>query len=207
MLRVSPRTLALGVCAAAVFAPLHAQQVVLTPHIGYYSPTENLYESKPGLASGSESYKLDPGTAVGGSLGVWFSSRVGVNLSGAHVATNLRRQRSSGDQLTEAAITQASAQAVFLLGSPGATVLPFLNGGFGLVSRGGGAFEASAETSNIAGIFGAGASLRFGMVALTVGAEVADYSATYDLAGGPPRRFAQRDVQLRIGLGTVFGGK
>lgn len=207
MVRVSLRALALGACATLLSAPLCAQRIVITPHVGYYSPTENLYESKPGQTSGAESYKLDPATALGGSLGVWFNSRVGVNFSGAHMATNLRRQRGSGDQLTEAAITQASAQAVFLLGSPEATILPFLNGGFGLVSRGGGAFENSAETSNLAGIFGAGASIRIGMVALTVGAEVADYSATYDLAGGPPRRFAQRDVQLRLGLGTVFGGK
>lgn len=207
MVRVFVRALALGACVTLWSASLSAQRIVVTPHIGYYSPTENLYESKPGLTSGAEWYKLDSGTALGGSFGLWFTSRVGVNFSGAHVATNLRRHRSSGDQLTEAAITQASAQAVFLLGAPDATVLPFLNGGFGLVSRGGGAFEASTETSNLAGIFGVGTSIRLGMVALTVGAEVADYSATYDLAGGPPRRFAQRDVQFRLGLGTVFGGK
>ena len=184
-----------------------AQRVSVTPLIGVYAPTENLYESKPGQTSGSETYKLDSGTSYGGSIGVWLSPRVSVAVSGAVVPTSLRRARSGGSELTEATLTQGSMQAVFLLASETATIVPYINGGFGLVSRGGDAFSASAETSSLTGIFGAGTAVRLGMLSLSVGAEVIDYSATYDLTGGPARQFTQRDVQLRIGLGTIFGGR
>lgn len=184
-----------------------AQRVSVTPLVGLYAPTENLYESKPGQSSGAEVYKIDSGTAYGGAVGIWFSPRVGVSVTGAVVPTFLRRARTSGDQLTEARLTQGSMQAVFLLAPEDATVVPYLNGGFGIVARGGSAFEASDETRSLTGNFGAGTAVRLGVVALTVGAEVIDYSATYDLTGGPARRFAQRDVQLRVGLGTGFGGR
>ena len=184
-----------------------AQRVSVTPLIGVYAPTENLYESKPGQTSGTETYKLDSGTSYGGSVGVWLSPRVSVAVSGAVVPTSLRRARSGGSELTEATLTQGSMQAVFLLASETATIVPYINGGFGLVSRGGDAFSASAETSSLAGVFGAGTAVRLGMLSLSVGAEVIDYSATYDLTGGPARQFTQRDVQLRVGLGTIFGGR
>lgn len=207
MVRLIARgALALGTLLALPAAAL-AQRVSITPLIGVYAPTENLYESKPGQSSGTETYKLESGTSYGGSIGVWLSPRVSVALSGAVVPTSLRRARSNGTLLTEATLTQGSMQAVFLLASETATIVPYINGGFGLVTRGGDAFSASEETSNITGIFGIGTALRVGMLALSLGAEVIDYSATYDLTGGPARQFAQRDVQLRVGLGTIFGGR
>ncbi|HUG27469.1 MAG TPA: hypothetical protein VMK53_04165 [Gemmatimonadales bacterium] len=184
-----------------------AQRVSVTPLIGVYAPTENLYESKPGQSSGTETYKLDSGTSYGGAVGLWISPRVGFTLSGTVVPTSLRRARRSGAELTEAKLTQASMQAVFLLASETAIFVPYINGGFGMVSRGGDAFSASAETSSLTGIFGAGTAVRLGMLSLSVGAEVIDYSATYDLTGGPARQFTQRDVQFRVGLGTIFGGR
>lgn len=195
--------------AAVVFLPpaAAAQRVSVTPLIGVYSPTENLYESKPGQASGAERYKLDAGTSYGGTVGVWFGSKVGLSLSGVVVPTALRRVRGGGDELTEARLTQGSMQAVFLLADRSATFVPFLNGGFGMVTRGGAAFDASEETRSLSGIFGVGAAVRLGILALTMGAEVVDYTATYDLAGGPARQFPQRDVQLRVGLGSSFGGR
>lgn len=184
-----------------------AQRVSVTPLIGVYSPTENLYESKPGQFSGTETYKLDSGTSYGGAVGVWLSPRVSLTVSGAVVPTALRRARNNQAELTDATLTQGSMQAVFLLASETATVVPYINGGFGLVSRGGAAFTASAETSSLTGIFGAGTAVRLGVLSLSVGAEVIDYSATYDLTGGPARQFTQRDVQFRVGLGTSFGGR
>ncbi|MFN2316130.1 MAG: hypothetical protein ABR551_00785 [Gemmatimonadales bacterium] len=191
----------------ALPAASHAQRVSVTPLIGVYAPTENLYESKPGQSSGTETYKLDSGTSYGGSVGLWLSPRVSIAVSGAVVPTSLRRVRSGAAELTEATLTQGSMQAVFLLASEAATIVPFINGGFGLVTRGGDAFGASAETRSLTGIFGAGTAVRLGMLSLSIGAEVIDYSATYDLTGGPARQFTQRDVQLRVGLGTIIGGR
>lgn len=188
-------------------AALQAQRVSVTPLVGVYAPTENLYEAKPGQVSGAQIYKLDAGTAYGGAIGLWFGPKVGVSVSGMVVPTHLRQNAGSGSVLTEARLTQGSMQAVFLLASADATVVPYLNGGLGVVARGGEAFESSEETHSLSGIFGAGTAVRLGVVALTVGAEVIDYSASYDRAGGPARRFAQRDVQLRVGLGTSFGGR
>lgn len=206
MVRLAVRGGIALVALIALPAAAFAQRISVTPLIGVYAPTENLYESKPGQSSGTETYKLDSGTSYGGSVGVWLSPRISVAVSGSVVPTALRRARSSGAELTEAKVTQGSMQAVFLLASETATIVPYINGGFGLVSRGGDAFSASAETSSLTGIFGAGTAVRLGMLSLSVGAEVIDYSATYDLTGGPARQFTQRDVQLRVGLGTIFGG-
>lgn len=204
---MSRRTVGVLCATLALVPAAAAQRVSVTPIIGVYAPTENLYESKPGHSGGAEIYKLSTGTSYGGAVGLWFGSRVGVRVSGAVVPTSLRQEGAGDVQRTDAQLTHGSLQAVFLLASETATVIPFLNGGFGVVNRSGEAFVASSTTSSISGVFGAGTALRMGRVAVTVGAEVLDYNATYDLAGGPARQFSQRDVQLRVGLGTVFGGR
>ena len=52
---------------------------------------------------------------------------------------------------------------------------------------------------------GAGVKLRLSAFAFSVGAEVLDYSASYLVAGRPPRDFIQRDILLRVGAGLAVG--
>jgi hypothetical protein len=94
---------------------------------------------------------------------------------------------------------------VFLL--PRRSILSvFLNGGVGVLSRGGVAFTDAAETTSMSGVLGGGATLRLGGIALSAGAEVFNYTAEYASGGAVTSERSQRDVQIRLGFGIPFGG-
>ncbi|HEV8598196.1 MAG TPA: hypothetical protein VGQ69_02440 [Gemmatimonadales bacterium] len=60
-------------------APLAAHRLSLSPEIGFYVPTEKLTQ----LSSGSDSSELEAGFAFGARVGIWFSRRLGVQVSGS----------------------------------------------------------------------------------------------------------------------------
>jgi len=74
------------------------------------------------------------------------------------------------------------------------------------MSRGGVAFTDAAETTNLSGVVGAGATLRLGGIALSAGAELFSYTAEYDPDGLSTSALSQRDIQIRLGLGFPLGG-
>jgi hypothetical protein len=81
----------------------------------------------------------------------------------------------------------------------------FVNGGAGVVSRGGVAFTDNADRTDVTGVVGGGATLRLGGMSVTAAADVYSYTAEYTGTTAVSSELKQLDIQLRLGLG-LFGG-
>jgi hypothetical protein len=81
----------------------------------------------------------------------------------------------------------------------------YLNGGLGVVSRGGVAFTSQAKTSDLSGVFGAGASVSLGGLSVTAGADLFAYKAHYLGSQLSESQLTQRDFALHVGLGIPLG--
>jgi hypothetical protein len=182
--------------------PAAAQRFSLAPEIGVYIPTEKLIDASNGTVG-----ELEAGFSLGARIGLWVGDRIGLNVSGAYVPTTFAFSPSGGpaEQRDAKLFNGAGQLVVFLL--PRRSILSvFLTGGVGVVSRGGVAFTDAAETTNLSGVLGAGASVRLGMISLNAGSELFSYTAEYDAGGLVGDRLSQRDIQVRLGIGIPFGG-
>ena len=81
----------------------------------------------------------------------------------------------------------------------------FVNGGLGVVSRGGLAFTNAAKKTFMTGVVGAGAGLRLGGIGLSVGADLYTYNAAYIGSTQTTSALKQKDVHLKFGFGIPFG--
>jgi hypothetical protein len=191
------------VVAGLLYAiPAAAQRFSFAPEIGVYIPTEKLIDASNGTVG-----ELEAGFSLGARIGLWVGDRIGLNVSGAYVPTTFAFSSSGGpsEQQDAKLFNGAGQLVVFLL--PRRSILSvFLTGGVGVVSRGGVAFTDAAETTNLSGVLGAGASVQLGMISLNAGSELFSYAAEYDAGGLVGDRLSQRDIQVRLGFGIPFGG-
>jgi hypothetical protein len=185
---------------AVVPVRARAQEFTFTPQIGLYVPTENLAELTNGGA-----YRLDAGPSFGARFGLRFGSRIAVDVSGNYVPTTLSLPEGSTDSDKEAKLFTGAAQLVVFLLPNTSPVAVYLNGGLGLVGRSGEAFTNASDKSDLAGVFGAGAAIRLGGLALHLGADLYSYSATVTGVGFTSDSFKQLDFQIKLGLGIPFG--
>jgi opacity protein-like surface antigen len=192
------------VMVLAFAAPLSAaaQRLSISPEIGFYIPTENLVEIANGTAG-----ELEAGPSFGLRLLVGLGRRVSLSVGGAYVPTTFE-VRAGGGPVTQqdARLFTGAGQLVLYLIPPTSPLSVFLNGGVGVVSRGGVAFTDDAENSNVSGVLGAGATIRLGGLAVTAGADAYSYKATYEGATAVESELTQLDISLRLGLGVPFGG-
>lgn len=179
-----------------------AQRVSLSPEIGFYIPTENLVEIASGTAG-----ELEAGPSFGLRLLLGLGRRVSVSVGGAYVPTTFSVS-ASGGPVTEqdARLFTGAGQVVVYLLPPTSPLSLFLNGGVGVVSRGGVAFTDEAENSDVTGVFGAGATIRLGGLALTAGADAYSYKAKFEGSSAVESEISQLDINLKLGLGIPFGG-
>lgn len=192
------------VLLVALAAPPNAaaQRLSIAPEIGFYIPTENLVEISNGTAG-----KLEAGPSFGLRLLVGLGRRVSLSVGGSYVPTTFEF-RASGGPVTErdARLFTGAGQLVLYLIPPSSPLSVFLNGGAGVVSRGGVAFTDDAKDTDISGVFGAGATIRLGGLAVTAGADAFTYKAKYEGASAVESELTQLDINLRLGLGVPFGG-
>jgi len=181
---------------------LPAQQLTLTPQLGLHLPTRDL----EALALGGDTPRLRVGPALGASLGLWFGSRLGMNLTGSYVPTALEHDGTGTREAEDAELIIGSAQVVLFLLPPGAPVSAHVSGGMGLVGRGGVAFLNATDTSDLAGAFGAGVGLRVGGLSLQLGAELMSYTVRA-VPGLGTADSSQLDLQLKLGLGIPVGAR
>jgi hypothetical protein len=196
--------LALTVALATAFLPVQvaAQRFSLAPEIGFYIPTEKLVDAASGTVG-----ELEAGLSLGVRLGLRFGDRIGLSVGGAYVPTTFALDPAGGEpERRDARLFNGTGQVVVHLLPPRGMLSIFLNGGVGVISRGGVAFTNAAETTNVSGVAGAGASVRLGGIALNAGAEVFSYKARYEPGGLSSSELSQRDIQIRLGLGIPFGG-
>lgn len=197
-----PAGLALGAMLATIAAPAAAQQFSLSPQVGLYVPTDVMYD----VGTTGDVYKLRAGPSFGARVGLLFANRIGLDVSGNYVPTTFRLRNGTTQISSEPAklFTGAGQIVVFLI--PASSPLTvFVNGGVGVVSRGGVAFTSETAKSNVSGVFGGGAAIRLGPIGLHVGADLFAYNATYQGAQATAQELRQLDVQLHAGLGVPFG--
>jgi hypothetical protein len=203
MQRPGPYLAALVVLTGFAAPPdANAQRLSIAPEIGFYIPTENLVEIANGTAG-----ELEAGPSFGLRLGIGLGRRVALSIGGAYVPTTFEF-RPSGGPVTEqdARLFTGAGQLVVYLIPPASPLSVFLNGGVGVVSRGGVAFTDDAENTDVSGVFGGGASVRLGGLMVTAGADAYSYKAQYEGTTAVQSEVTQLDINLKLGLGFPFGG-
>jgi len=182
-----------------------AQKFSIAPQIGFYIPTDQLVQGIQGQPF--DAAELEAGPSFGARVGLWFSDRFGIDVSGNYVPTTFRLVNNESEIASQdAKLFNGAAQAVLFILPRSSPFSIYLNGGVGVVSRGGVAFTDAADKSDVAGVFGAGAAIRLGGLALTLGADLFAYTATVENGATSESSFKQKDVQLKLGLGIPFGG-
>src|SRR5205085_3892196 len=130
-------------------SPASAQHIFLAPTIGVYIPTTELIKA----ASGEE-FKQEVALAVGGRLGINFSSRLGLVTSVSYVPSNLRFTFNQNETKTDANLLFGSARASFQVIPWTSPVWLGLNAGASLVKRGGAAYADAPDKTDIGGVVG-----------------------------------------------------
>lgn len=181
--------------------PLHAQRISLSPEIGFYVPTEKLVDAANGTVG-----ELEAGPSFGLRLALALGNRIGVSVGAAYVPTTFAFTPGGGQpESRDARLFNGAGQLVFYLLPPSSPLSVFVNGGAGVVSRGGIAFTDEAGKTDVSGVFGGGAVIRLGGMSVTAGADLFTYTAEYAGTSAVTSELKQLDVQLRLGVG-LFGG-
>ncbi len=202
---MSRSPLVVAVLLAAAPAPALAQRLSLSPQIGFYIPTEDLYRLSG--SGGAGDFKLEAGPSFGARLGLWFGDRFGIETSGIYVPTTFTFSAATGSNplQQDARLFVGTGQAVLYLLPRSGMLSLFVSGGVGVVSRGGVAFTADASSSEVGGVVGVGAGIRLGGIMLTAGADLLGYQATYQGSQAVSQSVSQKDVSLKFGLGIPVG--
>jgi hypothetical protein len=172
-------------------------RLFLRPQIGFYIPTENLVE----VSQSGEVGKLEAGPSFGGAVGIRFGSHFGLEANGAYVPTTFKMGPEGSLEKQDAKLFLGSALARFDVVPPSSPLILFVNGGVGVVSHGGVAFTSQSKTNDVSGVFGAGAGIRLGGLALVVGADLFRYTAHYEGSQQTAGELKQLDFALKLGLG------
>ena len=189
----------LCILAAVVLArPAEAQRLSLSPTIGVYIPTSELVK-----AANGEAFKQEVGLAVGGRLGLTLSPRFGIETSVSYVPSDLRFTLDDSETTTDANLLLGTARATLHVIPITQPVWLSVNGGVSLIKRGGEAFEAAEDDTDVGGVVGATVGFRLGsMLSFYVAAE--DYIYGTNLAQGD-ESVTQNDVQVAVGFGFPVG--
>lgn len=187
--------------AVAAARPAAAQRVSISPTIGVYIPTSELVKA----ASGEE-FKQEVGLAVGGRLGITISPRFGIETSVSYVPSNLRFTFDQSETTTDANLLLGTARATVHVIPWTQPVWLSLNGGASLIRRGGEAYEAAEDRTDIGGVVGATVGFRLGnMLSFYVAAEDYIYGSNVEGTTLGDESRTQNDVQIAVGFGFPVG--
>lgn len=171
------------------------------PQIGFYIPTEKLQS----IATTGAVDSLEGGPSFGARIGATFGKHLGVSFSGNYVPTTYQIGSGSSLQKRDAKLFTGAGQLVVFILPITSPLTVFVNGGLGMISRGGVAFTNAAKSSYLTGILGAGAALRLGGIGLSVGADLYSYNADYLGTTQTTSKLKQKDIHLKFGFGVPFG--
>lgn len=197
-----PQLVLLALLALLVAPPVQAQtRLSFAPQVGFYIPTEKLQS----IATTGVVDSLEGGFAFGARIGATFGKHLGVSFSGNYVPTTYQIGSGSSLQKRDAKLFTGAGQLVVFILPITSPLTLFVNGGLGMISRGGVAFTNAAKSSYLTGLLGAGAGLRLGGIGLSVGADLYSYNAEYLGATQTTSKLKQKDIHLKFGLGVPFG--
>lgn len=186
--------------AVSVAGSAHAQRISLAPDIGVYIPTSELV-----AAASGDTFKQEIGLSLGGRVGLWFSNRLGVQVTGTYVPSDLRYSFTGGETTEDANLWFGSGRvsvAVIPVTSP---VYMVLSGGVSVVGRSGTAYDGVEDKSDVGGVAGATLGVNLGPISLFVNADDNVYKASFS-GGTAVESKTQHDVTLSFGLGVPLGG-
>lgn len=189
---------ALSLSAGSLFA----QGISLSPTIGLYVPTQQLITS----ATTGTIPKQEVSITVGGRLGIWLGSRVGLEGSADYSPSKLKFTAAGQSQQDANILSGSGKLTVYLLPQDG--VVSFrITGGAGMVRRSGAAYAGLADKTDIGGTGGAALGVRFGpILSVVIGAE--DYVYKPNFSGGLVTALGkmQHDIHLSLGIGIPLLG-
>lgn len=194
---------ALGALTALVAGtrPAVAQRVSLSPTVGVYIPTSELVK-----AANGEEFKQEVGLAVGGRLGLTISPRFGIETSVSYVPSNLRFTFGQAETTTDANLLLGTARATVHVIPWTQPVWLSLNGGVSMIKRGGEAYEAAEDDTDVGGVVGATVGFRLGsMLSFYVAAEDYIYGSRIEGTTLGDESRTQNDVQVAFGFGFPVG--
>jgi hypothetical protein len=182
--------------------PAQAQKFSLAPTLGWYIPTTELMKAIKG-----QSFEQEVGMMVGGRMEVVFSKRLGLQVTGSYVPSNLRFALDGTKQTTDASLFFGASKLSLFLLPPTSPISFQLNGGVALVKRGGAAYQDLKEKSSVGGSVGAQLGLRLGALPpLQFAVETYLYKQNLvGLINEMGEQTSQKDVQLSVGFGLPFG--
>jgi hypothetical protein len=192
-----------------------AQKVAITPTIGIYAPTSDLVNA---FIDGQEVVlKQKAGLALGGRIGVFFSPRFSVAITGTYVPSETQltidETGVNQDDPTKTDLWFGSARLSFWVLPPTSFFSLGLSGGLGLAGRGEttiidnlGQPITSPSTTDIGGVIGATAGINLGGIGLFIGVDDYIYNPTVFEEQGVKSK-TQNDLQVSFGLGIPLGGK
>jgi hypothetical protein len=148
--------IALGLTAGAA-APA-AAQVMMTPLVGTYLATGNVYEESGGLGTATQ------GTSFAAGLRLTYSSsgRLGVEGALTYAPSKVEFTTTSGTVSRRADLWLGQLRLIYILNSAWAPINVYAAGGPAVVARGGDAYEGASGLTDLAGNFGLGALFRLG---------------------------------------------
>lgn len=195
-----------GVLLLAGVQPATAQRISIAPNIGVYVPTTELVKA----ASGDSSFKQEMSITLGGRVGIFFSERLGLELTGAYAPSDLKFTRTGlADQNQDANVFTGSGRLTYQIVPFSGPVAFQVTGGVGVINRSGAFYAGMAKKTDIAGTFGAAARFRVGkLLRLQLSAEDYLYKPKADIPGFGPSavKKLQNDIHMAIGLGIPLLG-
>ncbi len=183
-----------------------AQRIVLSPAIGLYVPTAELYKAAISGDSADLS-KQQVSIGLGGRLGI-LGKRIGLAVTGEYAPSKLRFDLTGQRSTEDANIFTGSARlTVFLIPSTSPIWLA-VSGGAGMIRRSGAAYASLEKKTSVAPTAGAQVGFRLGqLIALTLTAEGYSYKPDFSSGGGPnDSQITQKDVHLSFGVAIPFLG-
>jgi hypothetical protein len=160
--------------------PAQAQKFSLAPTLGWYIPTTELMKAIKG-----QSFEQEVGMMVGGRMEVVFSKRLGLQVTGSYVPSNLRFALDGTKQTTDASLFFGASKLSLFLLPP----------------------TSPKEKSSVGGSVGAQLGLRLGALPpLQFAVETYLYKQNLvGLINEMGEQTSQKDVQLSVGFGLPFG--
>ncbi len=165
---------------------------------------------------GAFNFGHETGWTAGGRLAVWPTSRLGVEVEGAYLASDVEvvgvLAGFAADTSISASLFAGSLNVMYaVLAPPLEAVALYLSGGIGLVSRSGDFFEDLDDSTDIAGVVGLG--LRYGLgPGWRIRLDVRDYISSFknealdeqlEPAGGADAKL-QNDLMISAGVEVYF---
>ncbi len=191
------------VALAGAWSTAAAAQLMLTPIVGAYVPTGNVYEQSGTIGTARQGTSF----AFGGRLMFSASGRLGIEVGATYAPSKVEIVTATETVSRSAYLWLGQVRLVYVLNSEWAPINIYVAGGAGVVSRGGVAYEGVTGLTDLAGNLAFGALFRVGS-AYRIRLEVEDYlyqtEMTFPSGETSGSRF-QNDFVFTFGLSIPLG--